>query len=92
MVYTVDLKSADHYDHAGSSPVPGTSLSYKGSGLNMVIRRRYVPISEVPFMWYVRSAHSVVNKFNGFKLHRIATNPPTYFITRGDHIWKETTL
>ena len=77
MVNTEDLKSSDE-SLVGSSPIPGT------------IHFHYVPVDSVPGMFLLRSANTIIKYVNGFTLRRIATIPPTYYMCRGKHIWKET--
>jgi hypothetical protein len=66
-----------------------TASSYKDSLLNKKVKRHYVPATKFHGFWWVRSARTVVTEGRGFIFYRLDTDPPTYYISRGNHIWKE---
>ena len=98
LVNTEDLKSSGE-SLIGSSPIPGTTFHGKRAMAIIVddvsqhsvpIKFHYIPVLEVPGQFLLRSCNQVIKHVNGFTLRRVATNPPTYYMCRGKHIWKET--
>lgn len=57
----------------------------------MLYKTRYVPVTEVPIFFYLKSTSTTLRTINGFKYIRVGLPPgPVYFVERGKHIWRET--
>ena len=91
MVNTEDLKSSGHCDLVGSSPIPGTIPSLYQWGIEARKLDKYIPVTEAPIFFFMKSTSETIGTLNGFKHIRVFTPKNIiYYIQRGKHIWIRT--